>query len=386
MKVAFYAPLKSPDHPVPSGDRQLARALLQALRAPGHDAFVASRFRTFDAGGDAVRQQRLARVGNALAGRLTARLRRMRPPLDVWFTYHLYHKAPDLLGPAVCAALDIPYVVAEASVAGKQHYGKWSLGYASSIAALEAAAATVVFNPVDLEGIRKIHSASRTDEILRPFLDLAAFVAPRMPGTPTPGDHAPARLITVAMMRPGAKVASYALLAEALKRVVSLPWTLTVVGDGPARADVEAAFEDFGASRVRFAGFQPTDRVAAMMRESDAFLWPAIDEAFGMVFIEAQASGLPVVAGDAGGVGAVVSAGRTGFLVPLGNADAFASATERLLVDRALRRHMGREASAYASAEHDLPVAAARIDALLRRVVSEHATRKTLVRTAKAMP
>ena len=62
MKVAFYAPLKPPDHPVPSGDRQLARALLQALRAGGHETFVASRFRSYDGAGDAARQARLRRA------------------------------------------------------------------------------------------------------------------------------------------------------------------------------------------------------------------------------------------------------------------------------------------------------------------------------------
>ena len=85
-----------------------------------------------------------------------------------------------------------------------------------------------------------------------------------------------------------------------------------------------------------------------------------------MAFIEAQACGLPVVAGNAGGVGAVVAAGRTGLLVPVGDAEAFAEATRRLLTDAGLRQRMAREAAAYVRAEHDLPVAAARIDAVLR--------------------
>src|SRR5439155_24854706 len=112
--------------------------------------------------------------------------------------------------------------------------------------------------------------------------------------------------------------------------------------------------------------------------------WPAIDEAFGMVLIEAQACGLPVVAGNAGGVGAVVADGRTGMLVPIGDADAFAAATERLLIDAELRQRMGHEAIVYARARHDLPAAAARIDALLLRVVSEHAARAPADRTARA--
>ena len=117
MRIAFYAPLKPVDHPIPSGDRQLGEALQEALRIRGHDTFVASRFRSFEGDGDARRQSRLAELGRRLGDRLVRRLSRVERRPDVWFTYHLYHKAPDWLGPKVSRALDIPYVVAEASVA-----------------------------------------------------------------------------------------------------------------------------------------------------------------------------------------------------------------------------------------------------------------------------
>ena len=80
-------------------------------------------------------------------------------------------------------------------------------------------------------------------------------------------------------------------------------------------------------------GFQDAARVAAWLRASDIFVWPAIDEAFGMAFIEAQACGLPVIAGNGGGVASVVAADRTGLLVPLGDAAAFARAIRRLMND-----------------------------------------------------
>jgi len=60
-------------------------------------------------------------------------------------------------------------------------------------------------------------------------------------------------------------------------------------------------------------------------------------------------------------------------LVPVADPDAFAMATERLLRDAGLRERMGREALAYVRDRHDLPVAASRIDALLRRVVAARA-------------
>jgi len=60
MRVAFYAPMKPPGHPAPSGDRRTARLLIAALEREGHRVEVASTFRSYDRTGDASRQQRLA--------------------------------------------------------------------------------------------------------------------------------------------------------------------------------------------------------------------------------------------------------------------------------------------------------------------------------------
>ena len=114
MRVAFYAPLKAPDHPVPSGDRAIARLLLAALERAGAtrgwEVDVASRLRSFDGAGDADRQARLREIGARIADRLLHRYREApagRRP-DLWFTYHLYHKAPDWIGPVVSERLGIP--------------------------------------------------------------------------------------------------------------------------------------------------------------------------------------------------------------------------------------------------------------------------------------
>lgn len=370
MKIAFYAPLKSPDHPVPSGDRQLARALLLALRAAGHEPEVASRFRSFDRHGDPVRQARLARVGARLADRLVARYRRTGRRPDVWFTYHLYHKAPDWLGPAVSRALRIPYVLAEASVAPAQRGGRWALGHDAALEGLRAAAATLSINPADVPGVRAVRGVRAADEVLPPFLDLSAFAAAATTRSLLPEARGRARIVTVAMMRTGNKLASYRLLAAALARIATLEWELVVVGDGAARAEVEAAFAGLDPRRLRFAGAQPPERVAALLVQGDLFAWPAIDEVIGMNFVEAQACGLPVVGGRTVGVETVVADGRTGVLVPPGDADAFAAAMRRLLVDAPARARMGRAAREYVHRHHDVAAAAARIDSWLERVVA----------------
>ncbi|MGH7006445.1 MAG: glycosyltransferase family 4 protein, partial [Alphaproteobacteria bacterium] len=53
MRIAFYAPMKPPSHPVPSGDRRIARLLLRALRKSGHEVRVVSTFRAYEGQGNA---------------------------------------------------------------------------------------------------------------------------------------------------------------------------------------------------------------------------------------------------------------------------------------------------------------------------------------------
>ena len=371
MRVAFYAPLKSPGHPVPSGDRQIARSLLQALRAGGHETLLASGFRSFDGRGDRQRQARLVALGERIALRLIARWRQTRWP-DVWFTYHVHHKAPDLLGPAVSRALGIPYVVAEASLAPRQRDGPWSIGHAHALAAIRAADTILFLNPADVPAVRSVRAPGAASEALAPFIDVASFAGrdghERRGSLP---QGAPVRLATIAMMRDGAKLASYRLLASTLARLRDLHWELRVVGDGPARSSVEAAFFDLN-DRVAFLGAGSAAHIASLLHESDLFLWPAVDEAIGIVFLEAQACGVPVIGANTPGVAAVVAAGRTGLLGAPGDADAFAAATRRMILDARARASMGQAAFRYVRERHDLPTAAARLDAMLRRVVVRH--------------
>ena len=366
MRVAFYAPLKAPDHPIPSGDRALARLLLRALAEGGHETFVASRFRSFDGRGDRERQAHLARVGERLAVRVATRLR-AKPP-NAWFTYHVHHKAPDLIGPYVSAALGVPYVVAEASIAPKQRDGAWAAGHARALDAVRAADTVVFVNPVDVAEVQRVRPSGARSAMLAPFIDVSAFTdandAARVDAKP----GAPARLVTVAMMRDGAKLASYRVLAAALESLRDVRWQLTIIGDGPARASVDAAFAGLR-ERVAFAGARAADDVARALSASDVFVWPAIDEAFGMAFLEAQACGVPVVGAASAGVASVVVNGRTGLLVSPGDAVAFAAAVRRLLDDAALRRTLAIAAAAHVREHHDLPAAARRLDHILRSAV-----------------
>lgn len=378
-RVAFYAPLKAPTHKVASGDRTLARNLLSALRAAGCSVELASDFRSLDIDGRRAAQKKLRARGLAIADRLiTAYMRRpasARP--QMWFTYHLYHKAPDWIGPYVAAFLGIPYVVAEASVVPREAEGKWRDGYRAVVQTLARADAVISFNSDDVACVRKSIGNATAHVLMPPFAETSVFRAVhaddarrrirhrhRIPA----GDTV---LLAVGMMRDGDKLDSYRVLATSLRKLRAPDWHLLVVGDGPAAAKIKRLFRGLEA-RVGFLGALPHAALAKVYAAADLFVWPAMGEAFGMVFIEAQAAGLPCVAGRSGGVADIVRHGVTGRIVPAGNAAAFARAVDRSIADPALRRRQGRAAARHAKTHLDQTAAAARLMKILASLPAKH--------------
>ena len=378
MRIAFYAPLKPPDHPVPSGDRRMARLLMAALKVAGHEPVLASRLRSRDGSGDRRRQARLRSLGTKLAERYLRRVA-SRPDLrpDLWLTYHVYYKAPDWIGPRVASALRIPYVVAEASLSEKRRSGQWQLGHRATAEAIKRANRVIGLNSADREGVAPALARPEHWSALLPFLDTAPFelvVAGRRAARARVAerwrlDPALPWLVAVAMMRDDVKLESYRLLGTALARCLDQPFQLLVVGDGPAEAQVRSALNPLG-SRVRYLGRLDESEIPELLVASDLYVWPAIGEAYGLAILEAQAAGLPVVAGRAGGVGDIVADGLTGILVPEGDVAAFSAATAVLIDDDARRARMGTAARRKVAANHDLAAAASRLDAVLRDLVT----------------
>ena len=372
MNVAFYAPMKPPDAAVPSGDRQMARMVVAALRLAGHDVELAARLRSHDGTGDAARQARLRELGTELAARYVSQalLRPTGAQPQIWFTYHLYHKAPDWIGPRVADALGIPYVVVEASFApSRQAAGPWRIGHAAVEAALQRADAVIALNTADVECVAPLVQGPGGLTLLPPFIDVAPFQAAAEARGPRMAEP---QLLAVGMMRPGDKRESYRALGAALADLGDTPWRLTVAGDGPARSDVEAALKPI-ADRVRYLGEQPPEAMPALYAAADLCVWPAVREAYGMSLLEAQASGTPVLAGATGGVADIVQDGVTGVLVPEGDIAAFAAALRALLADPARRASLGRAALARTAVRHSLAAASRHIDGVMAKVVQRRA-------------
>jgi len=118
---------------------------------------------------------------------------------------------------------------------------------------------------------------------------------------------------------------------------------LILIGDGPDAPVAREMAEDLGVlDRMRFVGI--VDTVAPLLNAADLFLLPSGTESFGLVALEAMASGVPVIASDTGGIPEVVEHGVTGFLAPVGDVDRMASHAIELLRDEDARRRMGRAA------------------------------------------
>jgi len=380
MRIAFYAPLKAPTHGVPSGDRRVAGLLMSALARAGHRVELVSSFRSYERDGDPVRQAALRAQGIALGEQLAANWQAgpadVRPAL--WFTYHVYYKAPDWLGPAASRLLGIPYVIAEASHAPKRAAGRWAIGHEGSAAAIRQAALVLAPTQHDLPCLAALLGSSERILRLPPFLGAAPFAAARAARAEHRAAFANAHgldaeipwLVVAAMMRPGDKLASYEALAAALALLRGHRWQLLVAGDGEARAAVEAALEAAAPGRATFLGALDTDTLAAACAAGDVFAWPAVNEAYGMSMLEAQAAGLPVVSCALRGVPDVVMDGRTGLLAPPDDPQAFAERVRLLLDDAPRRRALGEAAAAFVQQERSIAVAADSLDRALTPLVT----------------
>jgi len=349
--LAFYAPLKSPNHPNPSGDREIARSLMQALVFAGFDPELVSEFRTLEKQGDDAAQAALIAEAHALVPDLIAQGR--DAGWSVWVTYHNYYKAPDLLGPAVARALGIPFVQIEATRARKRLGGPWDRFARAAEAAADAADALFFFTQRDAIALRNYAPPGQRLVHLHPFLPELTL--------PEPGRRS-GSIFTAAMMRPGDKQASYEVLAQTLQHLTGR-WHIEIAGDGPARPTIEAALAPVK-HHVTFLGQLNRASLAEAYGRARIFLWPGVNEAIGMVYLEAQAAGLPVVAQNRPGLIDVL-APHLSYPHPAEGPAALAQTLQRYL-DATPDPDPIRE---YITAHHLLPAAAATLGTTLTALI-----------------
>lgn len=178
------------------------------------------------------------------------------------------------------------------------------------------------------------------------------------PARYTPAPHDGAHLLFVGRL---AAVKGLPVLLEALRGLDAPDLHLTVIGDGPDRAALEAQAEGLP---VTFLGYRSQAEVATALARTDLFVLPSLAEGVPAVLMEALASGVPVVTTRIAGVPELVRDGVSGWLVPPGDADALRSAIAEALANPARRRRMGEAGRAHVTEAFDIHREAARLSAL----------------------
>ncbi len=354
MKIALYCPNKALDHSNPSGDLTIARSIRDSLLLAGHDCreIVAFRARWF--------WKSTRGWLSALRALIEAALACLRFQPDVWLTYHVYYKSPDVIGPPLTRLFRIPYVLFQPMFGTRRRKDPTTYwGYVLNRPALRACAHAFTNNINDVDALhRVIHPKKLTYLPPGIFPETCARIAGAREQVQRRYAVPERRhlLLTAARLRTGVKEESIRFLFDALIELERMrdDWTLLLAGDGPREDALREAAADALAERVVFAGGVPREQMALLYSAADLFVFPGIGESLGMVYLEAQACGTPVVALESAGVAQVVANGKTGVLVREPSPTALAKAIASLLDDEATRREMGKASTTFIQTRRNL--------------------------------
>ena len=211
-------------------------------------------------------------------------------------------------------------------------------------------------------------AVQRDIEVIPNCIDPAHYSARKPPEPPEGPATRPLTLLHISNFRPVKRVDRVIdVFAAVSSRVPGIH--LRLVGDGPELPRALARARQLGVEdRVETTGV--VDDVAPLLLTSDLLLLPSDTESFGLVALEAMASGVPVVASRIGGLPEVVPAGEAGYLIDAEDTAAMVDVASRVLGDSQLRARLGAAGRAHAvehfSSERIVP----RFEALYQRVFS----------------
>jgi glycosyltransferase involved in cell wall biosynthesis len=368
LRIAFYAPFKPLGHAQPSGDLVTATGIFDYLARQNHQVLPASTLRC-----------RWIYWKPWLWPQLWWERQRVilkfsSEPADLWFTYHSYYKAPDLLGPYASRHLNIPYVIFQGIYSTKRRRRfKTRRGFYLNKAALLAADHVFTNKKVDLHNLRRLLPEERISYVA-PGLNPDEFIFDAearaelhrqwsISGEPV--------IFSAAMFRRDVKTRGLKWVIRACGELLrqGRQFQLVIAGDGKERKTLQNLAAEQIPGKFRFVGKIPRQQLYRFYSAADVFMFPGIEESLGMVFLEAQACGLPVVAFDDAGVPEAVQDRKTGFLVPAHEMATFVDAVKSLLSDRQLRQQMGRAAKSYVRANHNLDLNYRELSRVLQIIV-----------------
>ena len=353
MNICFHAPFKPLGHPDPSGDLVIGTGLYDFLSNRGHSLWAVSSLRC-----------RWIYWKPWLIPQMIKEIRRARKAVqrekpDIWLTYHSYYKAPDVLGPLVCHQMQIPYTIFQGVYATKRKKVFKTLpGFFLNTRALSAAQHVFTNKKKDLINLERIlDSKKRTYVAPGIFTHEFSYSAKDRRHFRTKwevGDDPV--VLTAAMFRPDVKTVGLKIVIRACGELIrkGKKLCLVIAGDGKTKHELKSLAEKEVSGRYRFVGKIPRSDMYRVYSAGDIFAFPGIRESLGMVFLEAQSCGIPVVAYSNEGTPEVINHRKTGILVPAFDFKSFVDGIETLLDNEALRRQMGEMGKRYVNKHHDL--------------------------------
>jgi teichuronic acid biosynthesis glycosyltransferase TuaC len=243
----------------------------------------------------------------------------------------------------LAAALALPYLITSHG-SDVLRAATWSPAVHAELAAAFAGAAALIFpSGVARERARAAGLPVARSHVLWNGYRRELFLAPAPPG-PRRG---PLHVLCVANLVPS-KGVDRLLTAMARLAAAGEAASLTLVGDGPEAGRLQAQAALLGLA-PRWLPRLARPELAAAYREADVFALPAAGEAFGIVYLEAMAAGLPVIAPADEGIAELVGHEREGLLLAEPSAEALAAALQRLVRDEPLRARLAAAAHARAA-------------------------------------
>jgi glycosyltransferase involved in cell wall biosynthesis len=366
VKIALCTPFKPLDHTTVSGDVTIVRDLAAALRELGSEVIPLPHFSAKEIWKHPSRwlpaRRALDRMVEAARG------------ADLWLTYGSYYKVPDVFGPDGAARLDVPYCLVQASYAPKRgkKLATWP-GFRLNRRAMLRADHLFCNRLNDLRGCSWLLPSDRYTHI-----------RPGLPAGLLTRDEEGGRRLRESWNTGGAKVVATAAMMRAGVKAEGLRWVfrtcadllsrrrdlfLAVAGDGPLRRELEGEAGELLGDRVIFTGMVRREKLGEFFAAADFFAFPGLKESVGMVYLEAQQCGLPVVATDDEGAPQVVAHDRTG-LITGANLEAFTQGVDALVRDPGLCARLAKAAPGYVAEEHDARRNYDRMNEIMRLLVS----------------
>lgn len=364
MKIAYYMPFKPLGHPNPSGDLVFGTELYTHLNRAGNDCRLASRLRC---------RWIYLHPGTILKlllerRRVVQQLRHNRP--DIWLSFHCYYKAPDLLGPYCARMLGIPYVIFQGIYSTKRRRKlKTRPGFYLNKQALLAAQLVFTNKRRDQHNLLRLLPEERVCYVAPGIHtnDFSFNKNDRKISRKKWGITNETVVLSAAMFRPGVKTTGLKTVIESCARLLEQGSNLKLIiaGDGACREELHRYGEKFLNERILFLGKIQRSELSSIYSGADIFAFPGIDESLGMVYLEAQSCGLPIVAySDWGGSEAAVH-DKTGLLSPAASPDLFIENIQRLINSPNLRRELGSRAAIHVRKNHELNTSYSFLDTIL---------------------